>query len=46
MSTDHEERLEMHYLPEPDKKKHLAVWCHFEIIVSKELNVENTLKQL
>ena len=46
MSTNHGEKVEMHYLPEPDTNKDLAGWCHFEIIVSKDLNVENTLKQL
>lgn len=36
----------MHYLPGPGTSEDLAAWCHFEIIVSKDLNVENTLKQL
>lgn len=45
MSTNHK-RLETRYLPEHDTNKISAVWCHFEIIVSKDLNVENTVKQL
>lgn len=46
MFTKHGEKLEMHYLPEPEQNKDLAAWCHFDIIISKDLNVANTLKQL
>lgn len=37
------ERLE-HCLSEPNTNTDLAVWHLFEIIVSKDLNEENTLK--
>lgn len=46
LSTNHGEKLQMHYCREPGTNKDLAVWCCFEIIVSKDPNVENTLKQL
>lgn len=43
MFTNNGDKLE-HYLSEPNTNKDLAVWRHFEIIVSKNLNEENTLK--
>lgn len=43
MSSNNGEKLD-HYLSEPTTNKDLAVWHHLEIIVSKGLNKENTLK--
>lgn len=43
MSKNNGEKLE-HYLCESNTNKDLAAWHHFEIIVSKDLNAENTLK--
>lgn len=43
MSTNDGEKLE-HYPSEPNSNKDWAVWHHFEIIVSKDPNEENTLK--
>lgn len=43
MSTYYGEKLER-FLSEPNTNKDLAVWHHFEIIVSKDLNEENTFK--
>lgn len=43
MSTYYGEKLER-CLSEPNTNKDLAVWHHFEIIVSKDLNEENTFK--